>query len=55
MQLQSGRKILKKPEIIERLAKMFKTTDGGVSYKDVRIACDGEDISGNFVSGGGFS
>ena len=54
MQLQAGRKVLKKPEIVERLAKMFKTTDGGASYKDVRIACEGEDISGNFVGGGAF-
>jgi putative DNA primase/helicase len=54
MSLQPGRKILKKPEIIERLAKMFKSADGGVTYKDVRIACEGEDISGNFIGGGGF-
>jgi len=54
MSLQPGRKMLKKPEIIERLAKMFKSADGGVTYKDVRIACEGEDISGNFLGGGGF-
>jgi len=54
MSLQPGRKKLKKPEIIERLGKMFKSADGGVTYKDVRIACEGEDISGNFIGGGGF-
>jgi hypothetical protein len=54
MSLQSGRKQLKKPEIIERLGKMFKSSDGGLTYKDVRVACEGEDVSGNFVGGGAF-
>jgi P4 family phage/plasmid primase-like protien len=54
MSLQSGRKLLKKPEIVERLGKMFKSSDGGLTYKDVRVACEGEDVSGNFVGGGGF-
>jgi len=50
---QPGRKVLKKPELIERMSRLFKTTDGGRTYNDVRIALDGEDISGNYVAGGG--
>jgi len=45
-----GYKTIKKPELIERLKKMFKTTDGGKSYHDVRLAMEGEDISGNYIS-----
>lgn len=51
---QPGRKSLKKQEIIDRLTKLFKSSDGGRTYNDVRVALDGEDISGNYV-GGGFS
>ena len=50
-----GRKQLKKPELIERLTKIFKTADGGKNYIDVRVCEDGEDISGNYVGGGGFN
>jgi P4 family phage/plasmid primase-like protien len=49
---QPGRKVLKKPELIERMTRLFKTTDGGRTYNDVRVALDGEDISGNYVGGG---
>jgi hypothetical protein len=49
---QPGRKALKKPELIERMIRLFKSTDGGRTYNDVRVALDGEDISGNYVGGG---
>lgn len=51
---QPGRKALKKPEIIERMSKQFKTPDGGKSFAGIRVILDGEDISGNYV-GQGFS
>jgi len=44
-----GRKVLKKPELIERMLKMFKSSDAGKTYRDVRVAMEGEDISGNYV------
>jgi P4 family phage/plasmid primase-like protien len=50
-----GRKQLKKPEIIERMSKQFKTQDGGKSFNGIRVILDGEDISGNYVTGQGFS
>jgi P4 family phage/plasmid primase-like protien len=45
-----GRKILKKQELVERLMKTYKSNDGGKTYRDVRVAMDGEDISGNYVA-----
>jgi len=53
--VQPGRKPLKKPEIVERMAKQFKTLDGGKSFVGIRIILDGEDISGNYMPGGGFA
>jgi len=50
-----GRKQLKKPEIVERMAKQFKTTDSGKSFNGIRVILDGEDISGNYMPGGGFA
>jgi phage/plasmid-associated DNA primase len=44
-----GRKILKKGELVERMLKMFKSSDAGKSFRDVRVAMEGEDISGNYV------
>jgi P4 family phage/plasmid primase-like protien len=44
-----GRKILKKQELVERLLKMYKSSDGGKTYRDIRVAMEGEDISGNYV------
>jgi hypothetical protein len=50
----NGRRALKKPELIERLMKLFKTADGGKTFKDVRVTLEDEDISGNYIGGGGF-
>ena len=46
-----GRKSLKKQELIERMIRMFTTTDGGRTYTGVRVALEGEDISGNYIGG----
>jgi P4 family phage/plasmid primase-like protien len=51
---QTGRKQLKKHEIIERMSKMATVQDSGRSFSGVRIVLEGEDISGNFI-GQGFS
>jgi hypothetical protein len=31
------------------MLKMFKSSDAGKSFRDVRVAMEGEDISGNYV------
>lgn len=49
---QTGRKQLKKHEIIERMSKMATIQDSGRSFNNVRIVLDGEDISGNFIGQG---
>ena len=49
---QTGRKQLKKPEIIERMSKMFAVQDSGRSFSGIRVVLDGEDISGNFIGQG---
>jgi phage/plasmid-associated DNA primase len=51
---QTGRKQLKKNEIVERMTKQFKSADGGKSYTGIRVILDGEDISGNFIPGQSF-
>jgi len=53
--IQPGRKQLKKPEIVERMTKQFKTLDGGKAFIGIRVILDGEDISGNYLQGQGFS
>jgi len=52
---QPGRKQLKKNEITERMAKQFKTNDGGKTFTGIRVILEGEDISGNFIPGQGFA
>lgn len=53
--VQSGRKQLKKPEIVERMLKQFKSLDGGKTFIGIRVILDGEDISGNYLNGQGFN
>jgi hypothetical protein len=31
------------------MLKMFKSGDAGKTFRDVRVAMEGEDISGNYV------
>jgi len=51
---QAGRKPLKAKDIQDRLKRVFKTSNSGKEFMDVRVALEGEDLSGNLV-GGGFS
>jgi P4 family phage/plasmid primase-like protien len=49
---QTGRKQLKKHEIIERMSKLFAVQDSGRMFSGVRIVLEGEDISGNYIGQG---
>jgi P4 family phage/plasmid primase-like protien len=51
-----GKKVLNKKDILAKMTEAYgQPIDGGRVYVGVRIAEEGEDVSGNVISGPGFS
>lgn len=48
--MNAGKKVMQKKEIMERMTKVYGAPVEGKVFVGVRLAEDGEDISGNYVS-----